>query len=89
MTCPICLEEIGEKNRCITPCGHYFCATCIFKSIMVRPTCPLCRSVIMQTEQSTAQGGAGAFEDGLFSDSDSDSDLELTDGSESEEDEEE
>ena len=43
----------------------------------------------MQTEQSTAQGGAGAFEDGLFSDSDSDSDLELTDGSESEEDEEE
>ena len=41
----------------------------------------------MQTEQSTSQGGAGAFEDGLFSDSDSD--LELTDGSESEEDEEE
>jgi hypothetical protein len=36
-----------------------------------------------------AQGGAGAFEDGLFSDSDSDSELELTDGSESEEDEEE
>ena len=43
----------------------------------------------MQTEQSPTQGGAGAFEDGLFSDSDSESDLELTDGSESEEDEEE
>lgn len=56
---------------------------------MLRPTCPLCRGVIMQTEQSTAQGGAGAFEDGLFSDSDSDSDLELTDGSESEEEDEE
>ena len=43
--CSVCYEKIGEKNNCITPCGHTFCKTCI-NSIR---KCALCRVRINKT----------------------------------------
>ena len=28
-TCPICLEELQDLTKTITPCGHIYCANCI------------------------------------------------------------
>ena len=28
-TCPICLEELDDLTKTITPCGHIYCAACI------------------------------------------------------------
>lgn len=28
-TCPICLEELEDLTKTITPCGHIYCANCI------------------------------------------------------------
>ena len=47
-TCPICLEQIGDKNFCKTECGHEFCLKCLVSSCMQNNTnCPLCRKMIV------------------------------------------
>jgi hypothetical protein len=46
-TCPICYEDVGEKNSCVTECGHKFCMTCMAKNLQVSAKCPLCRSNII------------------------------------------
>ena len=28
-TCPICMEELDNLTKTVTPCGHLFCSTCI------------------------------------------------------------
>ena len=30
-SCPVCLSEKGEEDRCITECNHEFCKECINK----------------------------------------------------------
>jgi hypothetical protein len=46
-SCPICLEEIGEKNNCITECGHKFCLKCLSISLQGKNTCPMCRAELV------------------------------------------
>jgi len=44
--CPICRES--QQSTLVTPCGHSFCAGCIFSSFLYGDnfTCPMCRSVL-------------------------------------------
>lgn len=39
--CSICLNQF--TNMIITDCGHFFCKTCIMKSINLKKKCPQCR----------------------------------------------
>ena len=45
--CPICLDEIGEKNNCITECGHKFCLKCLSTALREKNTCPMCRKKLL------------------------------------------
>ena len=49
--CCICFEIIGNKNNCTTQCGHSFCFMCIAKNLMQYNTCPICRNVLVETEE--------------------------------------
>ena len=44
--CSICYETIGEKNCCVTECGHKFCLKCILVAMDRNNTCPICRHVL-------------------------------------------
>ena len=44
--CPICLDEIGDKNSCVTECGHNFCLKCLYRSLKEKNTCPMCRQAL-------------------------------------------
>lgn len=46
--CPICFENIGSINNCITPCGHTFCLICMLKCIKKNNSCPCCRAIIIE-----------------------------------------
>ena len=47
--CSICFNKIGERNKCITPCGHSFCFTCIIEVIRHdNNTCPNCRALFIE-----------------------------------------
>ena len=46
--CCICFEAIGEKNNCVTPCGHKFCFVCLTKALTNNNTCPCCREVLIE-----------------------------------------
>lgn len=41
--CCICYEMIGEKNNCITECGHKFCFKCLAMAMTRSNACPCCR----------------------------------------------
>uniref|UniRef100_A0A6C0EJQ6 RING-type domain-containing protein n=1 Tax=viral metagenome TaxID=1070528 RepID=A0A6C0EJQ6_9ZZZZ len=42
-SCPICMEDITDKDKTTTACGHVFHSSCIFKNMMLRTSCPMCR----------------------------------------------
>lgn len=44
--CPVCFDSIGEKNSCITTCGHKFCLNCLLQSYNTLNNCPLCRETL-------------------------------------------
>ena len=46
--CPICMEEIGTTNRCVTKCGHSFCLSCLSRSLRGNNTCPMCREELLK-----------------------------------------
>ena len=48
--CCICYETIGDKNNCVTPCGHKFCFVCLTKALVNNNTCPCCREVLVEQE---------------------------------------
>ncbi len=55
--CPICLESLEGKSKCVTRCGHTFCMECMTINLTTRSNaCPLCRgdvideSVVKSTE---------------------------------------
>ena len=48
--CPICFEVLGEKNRCITECGHSFCTKCLLKAFEDNSSCPCCRTMLVEEE---------------------------------------
>ena len=45
--CPICLDDIGDKNSCNTECGHKFCLKCLYTALRVKNTCPMCRKKLL------------------------------------------
>ena len=44
MTCTICLEN---ANQITTYCGHVFHQKCLTTALMYRPTCPVCRRLLV------------------------------------------
>ena len=84
--CCICFEIIGEKNNCVTPCGHKFCFMCVTKSLSQNNTCPCCRSVLLEVEEDDDDSEYADEDDNDESDSDdgdsndSDSDEEDDEG---------
>ena len=45
--CPVCLGDIGEKDSCVTECGHSFCLKCILRASQENTACPMCRNVLV------------------------------------------
>jgi len=41
--CAICMDDIGASNCTVTECGHRFHSSCIFRNMMERIECPMCR----------------------------------------------
>lgn len=44
--CSICYETMGDKNCCVTECGHKFCLKCLLLAMDRTNTCPMCRHVL-------------------------------------------
>ena len=74
--CCICFEVIGEKNNCVTPCGHKFCFQCMSRALAKNNTCPCCRTVLMEVEEDEEYDEAYESSN---DESDSDSDDESED----------
>ena len=53
-SCPVCLTIIG-KDSCITKCGHKFCTGCLLKAVQRNGSCPLCRGLLIDNQQDTAE----------------------------------
>ena len=51
--CPICLDEIGDKNSCVTECGHKFCLKCLYRALKEKNTCPMCRAELVEENEDT------------------------------------
>ena len=43
MSCSICMGEVKDVNKIITPCKHIFCNTCLTQWLMTNHSCPMCR----------------------------------------------
>jgi hypothetical protein len=67
--CCICFETIGEKNNCVTPCGHKFCFVCLTKALTNNNTCPCCREVLVEASEEDDES---EYESEYDDDSDSD-----------------
>ena len=49
--CPVCMEKLsGDKNICITKCGHKFCSECLIRAARNNNDCPLCRQKLTDHE---------------------------------------
>lgn len=45
--CPICHEKI-KSNITITQCNHTFHSTCLFKWLVNKNSCPMCREILIE-----------------------------------------
>ena len=70
--CNICYEEVGDKNRCSTPCGHLFCFQCIMKSSKLNNTCPMCREIICESNNNNDDDNSYYNDDNSYYDDDND-----------------
>jgi len=84
--CCICYECIGTKNNCITPCGHSFCFSCVTMALTRNNSCPICRTVLIETP--AVEEDADSEDDSDYGDEDSDVDSEGDSEGENEEDDE-
>jgi hypothetical protein len=50
--CPVCFDSIGNKNSCVTTCGHRFCLNCLLQSYNTLNNCPLCRETLNVNEKT-------------------------------------
>ena len=53
--CPICLDDIGEKNNCVTECGHKFCLKCLSIALQGKNTCPMCRAELLSKSEDAIE----------------------------------
>ena len=49
--CAICMDDIGASNCTVTECGHRFHSSCIFRNMMERIECPMCRKELVETPE--------------------------------------
>ena len=56
--CPICYQSLLAAK--ITPCGHFFHATCLKKWLYVKDTCPMCHKKLHES----AEESGNSAEDG-------------------------
>jgi hypothetical protein len=71
--CCICLETIGNKNNCVTPCGHAFCFNCVTRALTINNTCPMCREVLVEIPEEDEDDDSD-YEDEEEEDEDEDED---------------
>jgi hypothetical protein len=74
--CCICFEVIGEKNNCVTPCGHKFCFVCLTKALTNNNTCPCCREVLLEASEEDEDDESEWEENSNSDDEDDNSDQE-------------
>lgn len=51
--CCICFETIGEKNTCVTECGHKFCLKCLMTAMTRNNACPMCRTQLIDEQEDS------------------------------------
>jgi len=56
--CSICYETMGDKNTCVTECGHKFCLKCLLMAMDRNNTCPMCRHVLKDDSRRLGVGVA-------------------------------
>jgi len=74
--CPVCFEHIGDKNSCVTNCGHRFCLNCLLQSYNSLNNCPLCRETLNANEKEDEDDDD---EDDDYEDDDDDDSITLDD----------
>jgi hypothetical protein len=52
---------LGERNSCVTECGHAFCLSCLLQAVQRKPDCPLCRQVLVSPELSSMSDDLFAY----------------------------
>ena len=72
--CCICYEIIGEKNNCVTECGHQFCFGCMLKAMTRNTACPYCRTELLEDFAGEDSGEEESVDEGE-SENDEDEDL--------------
>lgn len=66
--CCICYETIGDKNNCVTECGHKFCFKCLATAMTRNNACPCCRAPLVDVPEED--------EDEEYEDDEEDSDYD-------------
>ncbi len=68
--CPICYENLDDRDYCITACKHKFCIRCITTFIESKDKCPYCNSLIAVSShkkkslhKTKVYGPVGIFKD--------------------------
>jgi len=69
--CCICFETIGEKNNCVTDCGHKFCFKCLATAMTRSNSCPCCRAPLIEESNEESDG---EYQDDDDEDDDNDDD---------------
>lgn len=49
--CPICYNQIGNVNMCITACNHIFHTDCL---MLCGNSCPMCRTSVIDGSKSSS-----------------------------------
>jgi hypothetical protein len=57
--CSICYDTMGDKNCCVTECGHKFCLKCLLIAMDRNNTCPMCRHVLKDDSRGIATPNGG------------------------------
>lgn len=71
--CCICYEMIGEKNNCVTECGHKFCFKCLAMAMARSNACPCCRSPLTDEPVKNEIAEEDEEDDEDYDDDDADS----------------
>jgi len=80
--CPICFEQIGDKNTCTTECGHTFCFKCMASSIQRNVNCPCCRFELIERTSDEDEDEEEDYEESVTDDNDDEEEEEEEDDSE-------
>lgn len=67
--CSICLEEITEKNCCVTECNHLFHLKCLLKAMTKNNCCPMCRYELIEVSSKNSDSEDSDYEESDYEDS--------------------